>query len=298
MKQYALLLSLFTVLCCSCVGSDKDDCPPSALSFSYTADGESNVLSAYISDVTLCVFDEVTGRYVNRFSVNREQLLSAEGFPLDLPDGTYRIVCWGNSGDHSRILIGNTWQESRIGHPAVFGSSSVPDTNDPLYYAITILTVKRGVSTAVALDFECAHISLALFIKGLDASMLPIVRFDHLTPEMDFGMQAVNPYSVTYCPQVAYEEAQTRHVARLSVLRFATDNPITLEILEPSGASIYTLSLAEFMAAHDLPSARGATRAIVTEGVQELTIPIEVIFKGTTVTASLPQWKDESVSPE
>lgn len=293
MKHDPLFWLLLLLLCCSCMKSDNSNCVPSALSFSYTAGGESNVLSDYITDITICVFDESTGRYINRFSVSREQLLSPGGVPLDLPDGTYRIVCWGNSGANSHLFIGDTWQESRIGHPSVFDSSSVPDTNDPLYYAVTILTVKRGVSTVASLDFECAHISLVLYIKGLDASMLPIVRFDHLTPQMDFGMQAVDAHSVSYCPQVGYDPSQSCHVARLSVLRFATDNPITLEILEPSGSSLYTLSLAEFMATNDLPS----TRAIVTEGVQELTIPIEVYFKGTSVTVSLPSWGSDSVKP-
>lgn len=290
----SLLFSTLLLLMGSCIKENMEDCPQIHFFFSYMANGESNVIGDYIDDGILYVFNYSDGQYINKFPVSKMQLTSKERFSISLPEGRYRVVCWGNASTNTLLPNSKSLDESLVGHPDYKDELSVLSTNDHLYYASSELTVQSGKSSLCEVAFISAHINLEVYVKNLVD--IPIIEFHHLTPLYDFEMNAVYPYSVSYRPQVNIDIENKQYSARFQTLRFATDNPITMEILNSSGVSVYQLALADFMAKNELYR-RTDTRTITTEGINELTIAILVEFKGLDVNVSIPDWEAGDVVP-
>ena len=292
---FLLLLPLYV----GCVYTDMSGCPFWAprLTFGYD-DGMGAIRSGsdlpdHLGQVFLCVFDLSTGRFIRTLLVDRRQLVSSEGFAIgDLPAGSYRIICWGGVSDVNAIHPGAMIDEARIGSPGFSGGDSAIGTTDYLYYASVELQVADIPSYMVAkapdpipVLFVCAHILIEVSLIGLPSTHTPIVEFRNLTPQYDFFMEPVAPYSARYQPRVSYIGDPTpRHFCRLVALRFITDNPIEIDIRESqTGELLYTLPLADFMANHTL----------VVDGTRELTIPIEIRFSAIDVTVDISPWKEE-----
>lgn len=290
----SLLLTTLLLLMGSCIKENMEDCPQIHFSFSYMANGESNVIGDYIDEGILYVFNYSDGQYINRFPVSKMQLTSKERFSISLPAGKYRVVCWGNAFTNTLLPEGKPFDKCLAGHPAYENELSVLPTNDHLYYASSELTVQPNNSSLCEVAFVSAHINLEVYMKGL--SDIPVIEFQHLTPAYDFAMNAVYPYSVSYRPEVNIDTKNKQYFSHFQTLRFATYNPVTMEIRNSSGVSIYQLALADFMAKNTLYR-KIDTRSITTEGINELTIAIQVEFKGLDVNVSVPEWETGEVVP-
>ena len=288
-------LLLLTVT--GCIDDDRGNCPPEQLVrlvFRYTAGGEQNVVNKYIDAANITVFDS-EGKPVSDLQVNKEQLLDPQGVLLPVEEeGKYSVICWGNMGENTEIIKGNSPETSTIQHPNYTKGTRVP-THDPLYYSITPVTVSGTEEIQNKTEFICAYIGLDIYIKTPEtttrATAAPVVEVHNLTPQYDFRMNPVNPFSETYYPDVTFDAGQGVYAAHLNVLRFTDEeNPTEIEIKDSgNGKTIHRMKLKEFMQAQNPPIS-------VAENT-EVKIPVLIDCSGLNVTVTLPQWGSEDITP-
>lgn len=293
-KTSFYLLILMLGILAGCINEDTEYCPQPRLTFRYTADGSENVLPNYLHGSILYVFDK-NGQYVTQLKLSATDLANPQGMILPLPPGDYRLVCWGNAASNTEIIQGKILETFILQAPGYSSGSSL-STHDPLYYASSLLHVGDNSEGNSELRFESAHINLEIYIKGFEnlsrATSTPVVSVHNLTPQYDFRMKGIHPYTSTYTPTTTADTEKKVHVARLSVLRFTDDNPIEIEINDSrTGNSLYKFKLKEFMAAQQPPIQIGTK--------QEVTIPVLVSFEGTglNITVTTPVWEGQDINP-
>ena len=130
-----LLLSILVGLNSCSLYEDLSKCPPTHINFVYTADGKTNVLSQHIRSGHLYVYYE-DGRLAY------DQVLSALDLKygvnlINIYTGRWRIVVWGNLGDHSTVT--NTSRITSAELSVRPEASETYQTTDSLYYANTLV---------------------------------------------------------------------------------------------------------------------------------------------------------------
>jgi len=299
----AKVLKTISVLCLliltatGCIDDDRGTCPPEQLVrlvFHYTAEGGQNVVDKYIGTANIAVFDS-KGNLVDALQVSKEQLLDPQGVLLPVKEaGEYSVVCWGNRGDNTEVTMGSSMETSTVQHPNYTNGTPVP-THDPLYYSLTSVTASQTEEVQGKTEFVCAYVGLDIYIKTPEtttrATATPVVEVHNLTPQYDFRMNPVNPFSQTYYPQTVFDTEKGLYAAHLNVLRFTDEeNPTEIEIKDSgNGKTIYRMKLKEFMQAQEPP--------LSVAGNTEVRVPVLIDCSGLNVTVTLPQWGSEDITP-
>lgn len=291
LKARSILILL--VFLSGCIGDNMDDCPPLnnvVLHFNYPD------FPDHINRVNVGIFDG-DGMYVLNQQVDKEDLENFQGAVLTLNTGEYTAVCWGNAFDDTRITCfesNSSMHDGEVSHPNHGTFSQIP-THDSLYYGKIDFAIKSRNKVDHTVDFKPAHIKVHVYVKGLAAlstSLLPanypVIRLNNLDPVCDFNMLTAGE-STSYYPTVTHIEKEKMVAAYCNTLRFETENPITIDVLDNAiGNNILcTVELQKFMADNSIA---------VVDG-EELTIPIMILFKNGTVTVQLLKWAEVPVEP-
>ncbi|MDR1883706.1 MAG: FimB/Mfa2 family fimbrial subunit, partial [Prevotella sp.] len=227
---------------------------------------------------------------------------------LSLPPGAYTAVCWGNALDNTEIdgvTEGSVIDDGRVYHPNYGGAktyaygSHVPanaiPTNDSLYYGKATFTKILYQDLRVTVVFKPAHIKMKVTVQGLPNTRAgtpsqdyPVIRVNKLKAVYDFEMNTLGDF-VSYYPRVAVT-AQDMAVSYFDVLRFATDNPVTIDVVTNANNDkvLHSINLKEEMRKSNLT---------VTDG-EEVSISIEIAFSDIgNVTVTLLGWENTPVTP-
>lgn len=290
MKLLKTWLILSGLLLAGCMKNDMGDCPYNVmLSFRYNGDGPIDRFAEVVDAVTLYVFDS-DSKFVCAKTLTESELRAYQGINLKLDPGKYRFVCWGNTFSNTAFVGEEQLQSARLYHPNLFAGREV-QTNDPLYFGSEELVLPKDDIIAGEVLFASAHINMEIYTKGVEGmpAKLPPVEVQNLLAQYDFTMTTCGS-PMTYYPSVAFDAEKNASVSKLQVMRFADDNPITIDIKDPldKDNSIARLDLKEFMADNN----------IHVDGIHEVTIQILVEFGPLDVHITIPDWESEDITPE
>ena len=193
--------------------------------FVYVYNGD-DYFAGSVQMVNLFVFDNTSGLLVHSEEVNYYQLEQFAGTMLNyLEPGEYRLVAWGNAGQHStfgRVNEGDHFNTSYVGRQGVpRNTNAQPGNGDRLHFAPGLLTVPRSGDVEITMSFARAYIGLEVFVvnKFLYTGELPppIIEIDGASSHFDFDRTPEGNITLREATDV-----QTQFVERPAVAMFRT----------------------------------------------------------------------------
>jgi hypothetical protein bacD2_03232 len=283
-----------------CIAEDTDDCILGYEIELHFRDLDvtrgSDYFLDHVGSVQVGVWDQA-GTFLFSRSVNKNSLQQFQGIRLDLFEGDYTAVCWGNAtGANSYIDYskGLDTGSDVLYHPNYPTGKPIP-TNDSLYYGRLDFTV-QGLAASHTVYFKPAHVKLRIEVRGLQHIDPPLanindlsIRVTDLCPAYTNTMAACGTIS-TYYPRVKVDAVFSEATAYCDILRFDGDtNPITIQVAANSlSAPLHTESLADFMTTHGLTIADG----------HELAVNMIVSFsQGGGVKVTISPWVGQPTIP-
>ncbi len=273
----------------------EEPCPApadSSLSFVYVGDGDADIFPSRIHSVEVFVFGE-NGDYLECRRLEKSALRTRQGIDLPLPDGSYRVVLWGNIGGETRVFSRGPGDriENYFVAPARYGEYDDYSSHDPLYYAACELTVS-GEPAEETVEFRSAHIKTDLHIKRYreddpeDASY-PSVIIRNSPETNDFAMNPPDGSSPVI-PEFYPDPSDRARHAESSLLRFPDRNNLEVALVDPDGNDIASFGLAGFMEKF------GWT----VEAKQEARISLYLTFRNSEIQLGIDGWDSEEIIPE
>lgn len=279
---------LLVVLATGCIKEDLDSCDTNLI-FRYFGDGTKDIFPEKIEKVDLYVYSE-NGALIETIGLDQGDLRRYQGTPLNLPAGKYRVVCWGNTKNDTRIDQAMALNTALVAAPHYF-TREIITTNDSLYIGSRDIEIFQDASNADTVYFSSSHIKMYLELDGLeDAAWTdgtsPIeIEIGNLSPTVDFA-KTFSSENVSYRPITKKEEDTPVYKSRFNVLRFNDNNSIYINLVsKKTSKTIYTLNLKDFMKYNQ----------ISVDGINEVTIGIRFRFNGTSVTVQ--PWDEEVIKP-
>lgn len=159
---------LLVVLATGCIKEDLDSCDTNLI-FRYFGDGTKDIFPKKIEKVDLYVYSE-NGALIETIGLNQGDLRRYQGTPLNLPAGKYRVVCWGNTKNDTRIDQPMALNTALVAAPHYF-TREIITTNDSLYIGSRDIEIFRMHRTQI-LFISAVHISKCI-LNWTDWKMLP-----------------------------------------------------------------------------------------------------------------------------
>lgn len=280
---------LLTTLSFSCIKEELDLCGTS-LYFSYTGDENREIFPDKIGKVNLFVYN-INDALVETIELNQNDLKRQQGTYLNLPDGQYKIVCWGNPYTDTQINSPSTRGLATVASPHYY-TREIITTNDSLYIGTKKIEVYNNRTNEDTVHFSSSHIKMQIEITGKDnfnmtkANSMPIsIEVGNLNPTVDFDKH-FKKESISYFPLIAPKENTTDYISRFNVLRFEDENDISVKLVSnETNDTLYTLNLQQFM----------KENRISVNGKNEILIGIRFRFNGTEIIVT--PWKEEDIRP-
>lgn len=279
---------LLVVLATGCIKEDLDSCDTNLI-FRYFGDGTKDIFPEKIEKVDLYVYSE-NGALIETIGLDQGDLRRYQGTPLNLPAGKYRVVCWGNTKNDTRINQAMALNTALVAAPHYF-TREIITTNDSLYIGSRDIEIFQDASNTDTVYFSSSHIKMYLELDGLEDAVWtdgtsPIeIEVGNLSPTVDFA-KTFSKENVSYRPIVKKEENTPGYKSRFNVLRFNDKNSIYINLVsKETNKTIYTLNLKDFMQYNQ----------ISVDGINEVTIGIRFRFNGTSVTVQ--PWDEEVIKP-
>lgn len=287
-KLYIFVVSV--LLLSGCIFEDRSKCSDTYLKFTYYADDEgekgANLIGDYMSVINGYVFDSKTSKYVSDFKLEKNVFTSVDGYPLILPDGDYRIVCWGNVLSKTLIKIGEGINDCYLSHPEYSGVGSIITTHDRLYYGSHNISVRKNVFSENEFKMSGAHITILFRTKGWTFSNKPIFEIKNVTPEYNFDRGLLNMSNANYRIESTIISKNTEYEAACHFLKFEINNPIVIHIFSGS-MKLTSFELGKFLKDNN----------VELGDKNEIIVPIEISLNGMKVVIKLLNWDDEDIKP-
>jgi len=294
-KLKSILFCSLALLFLSCIGEDLSECPPTVnleLTFSYRGDTDDpSMFVSYIDQVTLMVYDE-SERLVLSLDLNKNDLTARQGVELCLEPGNYKIICWGNAHEYTELYECESFAGGKLNHPSLSKSERIP-TNSHLYYGSYNVSVPDKGTVQGDIPFCGAHINLEVYVRNATtvftkASVEGLqIEAHNLMPQYNMGMLPVQAYSTTYYPETTFNAEKGLNQALFQALRFNDDNPVLIEVKDPSGTMNCHVQLKKYMADYK----------ISVNNKNEATVPVLVEFTDLGAEIKLPEWIINEVDP-
>ena len=299
MNKKHLLAMLLVLLITGCVKEDWSDCNNVTINFRYP-DAGSSPFTDHIEKVNLSIFRQ-DGSFVASHQFNKSDLTQFAGTELKLDAGVYRIVCWGNILDYTRLGSPN----ASVSDATLTHSNATSNNGDPLFYGPKLsnidnpesftITVPSSGQITETIDFGAAHNILEIAVKGFSddvsgtATILPIVEVSNLSDGYNFSMQPLSG-TVAYSRRAEAATISGDQVgfASFTIPQFKNDNPIIIRVKNPSdGNESYILNLKDFLNKY----------SISVSPIALNTVRVNIEFVNTDVEVTLPSWNSSDVHP-
>lgn len=295
LSRTGLFAALLACLLAGCVKENLDDCPAEGgygLVFYYPGNGTTDIFREKIGSVDVYFYD-MDGREVLARVLSEAELDRYQGIVPELADGTYTVVCWGNVDGYSSFTTTDPLTDARLYQRQYFAGDTITDF-DPLYFGRRTVTIESRREATDTVMFVSAHINMEVHIGDYTGVISAgdtgkgIISLTNVAVGYDFAMDTTGESSVIY-PQWTREPSTGEIEAMFDLLRFGNDNPIELQIRDlDEGEVIATVGLAQFL----------ADNGINVEGVNEITVPIYILFdESDGFYVSVDPWDTAGVEP-
>jgi hypothetical protein len=303
MKKILIFLSALALA--GCIGDDPDDsgglCRELVeIGLRYKFDdgvGRSSLADAMIA-ANIYIFDAHTGMLLQTLPLSAPQITSGS-VTVELHPGDYTFVAWGTSAENLTRggfgVAGYTLNNLRLAllDPRIFGE---------LYHAVAYgVTVTKGQSAEVQLDFSCHTNLLQVKVKGV-----PATRADGPTEVYVTGKQGLYAHDGSIHPDTERDTFPSSnpghdgtgatcdvHLMRLH-RDFHASNPVLLHV-ERDGEPLYEpqdivelLKMAGYDSQDDFDRNYLHTIEI---GTDQVTLKVTVTINGYTIVYPQPEKK-------
>lgn len=306
-----MLLLGVLVLPSSCIKEDFDDCDNVEIHFRYLADGKQDVLSQYVKQINLYVFDE-SGKRVDMRQYGEGELKGSainSSFRLT-PGSRYKFVAVGNA--YSRTEVKGTESETDLGkmyihHPQSRGEARV-DGQDHNYLGseeITVpLTDKEFQVLRDTVTLFSAHINTDIEIFGLNApgreakAMPYTVRIEQANERTFLNRLVSTQYKTVCVPELVYDaERACYHTVELALFRMDNGEGLSPELCRHE-LVVEDAQTGQELAREPLYDYIRSNTEHIQVTRQEAELPVAVHFYETNVEIKLPEWIIVDGKPE
>lgn len=288
------------VLTTSCIKEDYDDCDNVTIYFQYFADGETDVLSQYMSKIDLYVFDE-GGHILGVGHYNQDELSKHAAKPsFKLPAGkTYHVIALGNAYDNTEVenLQATNFEEIYIQSPQL--RRPEPITNhDKNYLGMRTIYVPggEGIMYRDTVTLYSAHINVSVEIYGLPAPStrageIPYeLSFEDANAQTSFTNYINQEEKCTVYPDLIYDASKKCYrTDDFALFRMDVDGELSID------CCAHSLVLKDTNTGQEL--VRGSVynyldrnRGGIDVTKQEALLPVEIQFNGINADIVLPDW--------
>ena len=293
MMLFNLCAALLLLSSCNSIKDNYEDCETVTLSFSYSGDGTMDIFQDKISSVSLYIYG-ADGSLHQTKTIEQNSLKAFQGTRLNLSPGSYSIVGVGNAFDKTSVENATARDHSQIwfSNPSV--GKGVVEGNDSLYLGRQNIVVPEELWYNAELPFRSSHYKVSYTVKGYvdqdntkaGESLLEL-KVHNLLPKTDFNNRVFGD-RITYNPVMVWNNDNGDHQSYFNIMRQGEPANVGFELLDKkTGQTLHTLGLADFLA--QFP------QVDITK--QEVLIPIEVVYKHTGVTITIPDWMINNVTP-
>ncbi len=285
-----ITILLLLVLATGCINDDMSECERTYLYFSYKGDGVTQIFNQKIGKVNLYVFDS-ENHLVDTKLIDQNELITRQSTRIKLEPGDYRIVCIGNPYDDTRISDPQAGNMGNIlfAHPGYYDNTAI-NTNDSLYLGSKIINVPETYWVRDTIPFESSHVKMTVEVRGLgpaaNGGPSATLVVNNLYPYTDFANSAGGELC-SYYPTMTYNESRLNMTAGFNIFRIDKENPVTIDLVYPSGEILHSLRLEDFLIAN--PS--------IDVTKNEVLIPILIKFSSVGVIVTIPDWYIEELYP-
>ncbi|MCD8185909.1 MAG: FimB/Mfa2 family fimbrial subunit [Rikenellaceae bacterium] len=290
---YAAAVALLAFLCgASCIREDRSDCPEPGyrVTFYYPGNGDTDIFPEKIDHLLLYVYD-AAGDLVDSRSLSRQALALFQGVSLDLAPGDYTLVSWANAAEYSTVLHPQTLDRAGL-YQSQWLAGETMENFDSLYYAAKTVTVESYGPQTERLDFVSAHIDLEVYLAGYgtvpswSVGGQGILEIDPVPVGYDFRLNLQPEHSVLL-PVWSSDTDSDVLSYRVHLLRFSSYTDMVLRVRGTDGGVRAEISLAEFL----------LENGIRVEGVNEVTVPVYILFRDNGYSVSIERWDTVPVDP-
>lgn len=288
-----LCMFLASCLCYGCTEAEMGGCDNASITFEYSGNGTSDTFRQYIANVTYYVYDS-SGIRVATGRLESADLAAFRGFQLQLKQGSYDIICWGNLEHYCQANHAERKETAKIVNLAHVENADAVNY-DPLYYGTAAIEVTEvNEKTVATVKFHSAHITLWMYTKGTiilnpdGTPRPPVFHVGGFLSEFDFnGKGGGIPMSFT--PEATYKEEKMICIARCEVPRFTAETPSLLKVYNSADQQLLeVVEISKFIEDNN----------IQIQGKEEIEIPIMLDFMGLSVVVRLPTWDEIGAVPE
>ena len=245
-----------------------------------------------INKVNIGIFDK-DGNLVESRLINKEYLTEFQGVKLGLESGNYTAICWGNAFDNTLIKglgVDSKITNMEVSHPNS-GSSKIIQTSDSLFYGKLAFTIPSDRKYTGTVKFKPAFIHFKVAVKGLDTKKnMVAIYITNLKTYYNSEMQTYGAVS-SYIPSMTAAADKTWATCS-DVFRFDYDNPITVDLLNPTDNNniLASVDIKTFVKNNN----------ISLDKDREVTIPILFNYTSGDISISpeIGVWDESTVIPE
>ncbi|MBR4882990.1 MAG: FimB/Mfa2 family fimbrial subunit [Bacteroidales bacterium] len=293
MMLFNLCAALLLLSSCNSIKDNYEDCETITLAFSYMGDGTMDIFQDKISSVSLYIYG-ADGSLHQTKTIEQNSLKAFQGTRLNLNPGSYTIVGVGNAFDKTTVENATAQDHSQIWFCNPATGKGVVEGNDSLYLGRQNIVVPEELWYNAELPFRSSHYKVSYTVKGYveetntkaGESLLEL-KVNNLLPKTDFNNRVFGD-RITYNPVIAYNNNNGDHQSYFNIMRQGEPAIVGFELFDKkTGQTLHTLGLADFLA--QFP------QVDITK--QEVLIPIEVVYKHTGVTITIPDWMINNVTP-
>lgn len=293
MMLFNLCAALLLLSSCNSIKDDYEDCETVTLSFSYSGDGTMDIFQDKISSVSLYIYG-ADGSLHQTKTIEQNSLKAFQGTRLNLSPGSYSIVGVGNAFDKTTVENSTARDHSQIWFCNPAAGKGVVEGNDSLYLGRQNIVVPEELWYNAELPFRSSHYKVSYTVKGYveetpakaGESLLEL-KVHNLLPKTDFNNRVFGD-RITYNPAMVWNNDNGDHQSYFNIMRQGEPANVEFELLDKkTGETLHTLKLADFLV--QFP------QVDITK--QEVLIPIEIEYKHTGVTITIPDWMINNVTP-
>lgn len=307
--RYLSALVILAICLASCIRENIDDCEtPVEIDFLYFGNGIVDIFPQRIDSVLIFIYDLPSGNLNNTLKLSKTELEERQGTELRLAPGDYRIVCWGNAGDGSRVdpAEGNITSSEYAG-------GSIPSGIEELYFGDTELTVPRTLRPVKeTIIYEASYIMMR--VELLDFAHLGNSSIDDTSVPGTFSETSSEEFSITlihenhpalidftntpseevteYVPELAMHNShEDSYIADYLVPRFDNSTDARIGVVRnDTGEVIFDRPLADLMDELGIK--------IDDRNEQMVNLKLQAIVSGTQITVEVAGWNSEIIFPE